>query len=282
VNKQSHNGLWDGATLALLALAVLAAVAGTFGPPLATYIAKSAGAAPSHPQLVQYYQAAIRSAAIKTPQSAAPLLTLDAKAPRQTMMTFSTAPPTMVDGKLKYPIWVSVADQLHGFCGGNADKSLALTEALGLAPGGKPRGLYKLSVPTDSLFRPCASKTAITETACAASLPEQSTAPDPSTEPPTTADPQALIAFYRDKFLAWQSALPDAEREHFVLNQIMTSYQIGSEDKPGFPFTGMGWTYNWNPDASSPVGVSEFIVRDGTAIEVMGAPVSPGSFCGVE
>lgn len=48
--------------------------------------------------------------------------------------------------------------------------------------------------------------------------------------------------------------------------------------KGGYPWTGLGYTYNWNASAKSPVGLSEFIVTKGTEVDVVNTK-SAADFC---
>lgn len=53
----------------------------------------------------------------------------------------------------------------------------------------------------------------------------------------------------------------------FVLwfaNNMISSYVIPN----GYPWTRLGYTYNWDPKATSPYGASEYIVRAGTIVNV--------------
>lgn len=47
----------------------------------------------------------------------------------------------------------------------------------------------------------------------------------------------------------------------------------------GYPFTGMGWTFNWNPQVLDHVGVSEFILTDGAPIFGAVARITVREFC---
>lgn len=38
----------------------------------------------------------------------------------------------------------------------------------------------------------------------------------------------------------------------------------------GYPWTHLGYTYNWDPQAMSIVGTSEYVIRQGTTIKVTG------------
>lgn len=73
----------------------------------------------------------------------------------------------------------------------------------------------------------------------------------------------------------------------FFLNQLWTSDRIGFE-KPdsgrdilpdfGYPYTGMGWSYEWDPASPTHVGVSEYVVRPGASVQNASA-MSPDQFC---
>jgi hypothetical protein len=56
--------------------------------------------------------------------------------------------------------------------------------------------------------------------------------------------------------------------------------RVAGDDYPytGYPFTGMGWSYDWDPQARSHVGVSEFIIDKGEAV-IVGTAIEPSTFC---
>jgi len=74
----------------------------------------------------------------------------------------------------------------------------------------------------------------------------------------------------------------------FLVQQMWTSYRTGfrpaagSPDYPdkdsGYPFTGMGWSYNWGSFLSSHVGISEFVLTRKPEIKVIGSK-APADFC---
>jgi hypothetical protein len=43
---------------------------------------------------------------------------------------------------------------------------------------------------------------------------------------------------------------------------MMASYRKNN----GYPVTAMGWSYNWDPAAKMPMGVSEYVVRPGASL----------------
>jgi hypothetical protein len=62
-------------------------------------------------------------------------------------------------------------------------------------------------------------------------------------------DPQVT-----DAFAAWMAG------------QAFSAWQVPD----GYPWTHLGYTYNWDPAASSIVGTSEYVIPQGTSVQVLG------------
>jgi hypothetical protein len=61
----------------------------------------------------------------------------------------------------------------------------------------------------------------------------------------------------------------DDETAQFLLNRLWTSHRpdAGGDGGPsGYPFTGTGWSYDWDPLSASRIGVSEYVVKRGAQI----------------
>jgi hypothetical protein len=219
---------------------------------------------PAPPPLTSLYESAVRAAAVRDPSFAVKLLVLPAK-PYVTLVNFSGwgAPqsPTV------RPVWTSDPKQLAALCKGKPDAVLAIEEALGLPPKPQPDSaayhwqINTILVPTADLFRPCPGGTSITAGVCGDMIAPRGNPyfPKPGTIDPTTA--------------------------YFLLSQIWSSSRIGfttTSGTPdwGYPFTGMGWTYNWDPAAPSPIGVTEFVIRLGSTVTTV-ATETPREFCAV-
>ena len=138
-------------------------------------------------------------------------------------------------------LWVTPSPQVQEICRAfpTGAKQAHLEELLGLPPGGgKDRTFVVMTVNTADMFRPCPD-TRIDQATCPMDLPK---APPPGVSPDL-----------------YQKDLD------FLLNQMLTSYrQTG-----GYPFTRLGYTYNWSPDADTPVGASEYVIRKGSKIDVL-------------
>lgn len=145
-------------------------------------------------------------------------------------------------------IWVSRADQFLELCQSfpqdltGEQVILKLQQLLGLPPQiNQDACTWKvlqlevdgLEVP-EQFFRPCANPDPTTPGPC-----------PPTLSPPTDAATTAFQAWLAGQgFAAWQ--LPH-----------------------GYPWTRLGYTYNWDPQARSIVGVSEYVIRKGSPIDIL-------------
>ena len=143
-------------------------------------------------------------------------------------------------------VWVTAAPQLRQFCRRLDERGdalqLRLAQRLGLPPDADYTQFVELWVRPQDLVRPCPDPE-VTDRECELRLPEPST----------------------------HVQISDAHRDWFrELKQ--TSY--GAD---GYPFTGLGYTYDWNP-ATDEVGPSEFVLRPGETATVK-ATYTTGAYC---
>jgi hypothetical protein len=163
-------------------------------------------------------------------------------------------------------IWVTAVPDLKNFCKNflatapaNTNLNLRLEKLMGLpASGGsttvKPKEVFvQLWVSPNDLFRP---------------------SPDPeisdnvsSVTYPTTYTPEQKKWF-------------DRGHKQWIDNLTKASY--GPPAESGYPWTRLGYTYDWNTtnpkDLKTKVGLSEFVIAPGATIEVQGA-VNTASYC---
>lgn len=163
--------------------------------------------------------------------------------------------------QVKYDVWVSHADQVLDFCSVFPEDKLILRmqQLQGLPPKlDQPDDSWKLLVvrvdgPED-LFRPCAD-------------------PDPTTDGPCT---EVFPCFWPDttQCNAEQKAEMVAHRS-WMAGQAFAAWQVPS----GYPWTRLGYTFNWNRRAPSIVGTSEYVIPGaGPEIQVCGL-VTAADFC---
>jgi len=126
-------------------------------------------------------------------------------------------------------VWVTAAPRLRQFCRGLDRRGdalrLRLAQRLGLPPGANYDRFIELWVRPRDLVRPCPDPE-VTDRECEL----------------TTPAPAAYVQV-SDNHQAWFRELRQ------------TSYGPN-----GYPFTGLGYTYDWNPTTDE-VGPSEFVLR---------------------
>lgn len=76
-----------------------------------------------------------------------------------------------------------------------------------------------------------------------------------------------------------QASTP-AELQQFVMQQMAGSYVVDNPKGPGYPFTRLGYTYDWNPEAVTKkhYGASEFLLAPGSQVNVL-AITSTDDYC---
>jgi hypothetical protein len=231
-----------GIVFALTAVAACAARSGAAVQP---------GAADSLAHLDALYSAAIRQSAVVTPDDVLPLRPLVAGPGGTVTMTTwascrgeggankcgSYAPGPVT---LRWDAWVVADEEFASACRRlQGDIDLGISQLLGMpaprapmSPGGFDRQFVTFSaVPIAKVFRPC-------------------TDPRVDTDRCSTALPASLPANAPADFYRW------------FTNQAMSSWQIPAKGAApdGFPWTRLGYTYNWNPQSPTRYGVSEYVL----------------------
>ena len=137
--------------------------------------------------------------------------------------------------KKKGGIFVSLKSELQKKCQNYLGKHLTqrLEQLLGLPPNSGYTYLVEMSVQKEDIFRPC-------------------------------IDPDIT----KKKCEAQPSSLDQISQTHkaWLAEQMLKSYQF--TDRKGYPFTRLGYTYDWNTDTPD-LGVSEYIIREGAKIKVI-------------
>lgn len=126
----------------------------------------------------------------------------------------------------KYPIWITTAPELKRrmLTEKPKDANRRLIQVLGLPPNSVYSYFVEFWVKPADLFRPCPDKE-ITDTKCETCFPKQ------------------------------------ADQEHISWineNRISRYYQCDLAQQ--YPWTQLGYTYDWNPGNKSHVGLSEFVI----------------------
>jgi hypothetical protein len=202
------------------------------------------------------YADAIRRSAVISPEDALPLVPLVA-GPDGTVTVTTWADcagaggPTRcgrhVPGRaiLVEDVWVGDHDEFRRACRTlSGDLVLKLDQLIGLPPPRKPlppdtmewQFVTFSAVPVLSVFRPCTDPRVDTDWCSGTTLPP-------------TLPPNAPPDYYK-----------------WFTNQAMSSWQVPSKGRgaAGYPWTRLGYTYNWAPGASSRYGLSEYVISGGS------------------
>ncbi|ATB35035.1 hypothetical protein CYFUS_000447 [Cystobacter fuscus] len=135
-------------------------------------------------------------------------------------------------------VFVTAAPQVQELCKASTltgnDRANRINQYLGLpAEAENKRQIVELWVKPSDLFRPCPDAE-ITDTTCDLTYPATATDPHKSW----------LNNYFAGSHNPWQAVK--------------------------YPFTGLGYTYDWCSGSTSPVGASEYIVKVGAIAQVIG------------
>lgn len=192
------------------------------------------------------YERSIYDASVYTPWHVRPLrpLTPDEKG------NVLVATLTSKDGKPgdtitagQFGMWVTGVPEVQDICRGfKGDVQMQLRELLGLPPDAATTRFLVLTVAASDVFRPAPDDTITTRYPC--TIPSGSSIPANcgNTFPSTTTP-----AHYQ-----WMAV------EVFYLHTIPN----------GYPWTHLGYTYNWTPGADR-YGASEYVIRGGATATIV-------------
>ncbi len=148
-------------------------------------------------------------------------------------------------------IWVTLVPELQEFCQrlnlSTAEMTLRLEQLIGLPPNSGKTHIVEMWVDPGDLFRPT---------------------PDPE-----ITDQVAELDFPRsDRFLT----VAPRYRSWF-LERIGTVYRMQEESARPYPWTRLGYTYDWSGEGE--IGLSEFVVRKRASVRIE-AITTTEEYCG--
>jgi hypothetical protein len=159
------------------------------------------------------------------------------------------------------PRWVSIPGELGQACTQyrcrrmmDAELDLQLKMINGLPPDADYSTVMHFWVKPADMFRPCTDP-GITSTSC----PEQVVL-DAAGQPavPVVGSTSTSAFLWTQANYAWR--IPDRFRPRAA---VSCAKDWNTEDCYGFPWTRLGYTYDWTPGATDDVGVTEFVVVAG-------------------
>ncbi|MFL5381715.1 MAG: hypothetical protein ACJ8GN_04300 [Longimicrobiaceae bacterium] len=227
-----------GSALPLAALAASLAAAGCAPP-------APAGPTPAGVSLDSLYRLAISDAAVYRAEHVLPLNAAVADAAGNVRVVTFTSWGGYIAGTdtITRDVWVTLVPEVRDSCSGFGDDlRLRLNQMLGLPPNAGDTLMVEMTVPLGAIFRPVAD-------------------PAPTTRYPCgdTIQPGCGESF------------PDGvspAHVRFIAEQFLTRWEVPG----GYPWTRLGYTYNWHP-GSPRYGASEYLVRAGTV--ATGVAVQP-------
>jgi hypothetical protein len=148
--------------------------------------------------------------------------------------TDSSGNPLKTYNTGNYPIWITTAPELKQWFYKKTfkDRNLRLVQLLGLPPNSKCNYFIEFWVRPQDLFRPCPDKE-ITDGKCDLCFPNDIT----------------------EEHLKWINE-----------NRISRYYQCDLSNQ--YPWTQLGYTYDWEPSNKTHIGLSEFIINSNSTIYI--------------
>jgi hypothetical protein len=162
--------------------------------------------------------------------------------------------------------WVAVPGQVQQECARlqcehmNVRKlDLQLKQLLGLPPDADYRYISSFWVRPADIFRPCTDPRVASP-----SCPETVATATPDAPIPTTLGQVTLADFlWTQTNYAWR--LPDVLRPAHSVSCAFDFANTSAGQCLGFPWTRLGYTYDWTPGVADHEGITEFVVPKGTS-----------------
>jgi hypothetical protein len=191
------------------------------------------------------YEAAVRDAAVFSASRVYPLRAIPRGADTVNVVTWTAYPDSyrQANATLSFgDVWVTLEPEVRERCRDfdPTSRTERLYQLLGLPKGTEQRMFVSLRVRVADMFRPCPDADVFT-TSCAA-------------QPASAASTEHL---------AWMA------RQSFTAAQV----------PGGYPWTRLGYTYDWSPNARHRYGASEYVIRRSAVVEIIGPPQSTEEYC---
>ena len=199
------------------------------------------------PELMSAYNNAIYDASVYKFSNLRPLkkLEFDAQSHTARVVTLTSFPYTTgVTKPLAVDVWVTAVPEVQTTCQQfTGDVALRLRQLLGLPPAQKFTHFVVITVKQGDVFRPTVN-------------------PDPTTTLPCDCSVEVNCG---------QAFPKNVSPEHitWIANQMLSLYAISEspQTRNGYPWTRLGYTYDWAPGATK-YGASEFVIRRGSVVTV--------------
>jgi hypothetical protein len=143
--------------------------------------------------------------------------------------------------------WFTAGNQVQATCSASGKTGdaldLRLEQLLGIPPGATYDAFLQVWIDPADLFRPCADPS-VTATTCPVTAPLNSKSPDQ---------------------VGWDCSAPANAHAQWLCNSWTMRYG-NSDPLRQYPWTALGYTYDWSPDNPGGVGPSEFVANAKTPV----------------
>jgi hypothetical protein len=203
------------------------------------------------------YAQAVANAAVYAPEHVLPLFPAVPDAEGNVRVaTLTTDDYAPGEQDVREEVWVTVVPEVRDSCRRWEEEGAALAmrlrQLIGLRPGDSVSHFVEMTVPASALFRPTADPAVTTRWPCREGPGEAC-----GLVFPPGAD-TAHVRWMADQMLyAWR--VPDGYPADTASG--------GRRGALGYPWTRLGYTYNWHPGAPR-YGASEYLVRAGSRVRV--------------
>jgi hypothetical protein len=210
------------------------------------------------PGYLSVYNKAIYDSAVYEFSDLRPLLPLkfDPATKTATVATLTSYNYQMGTTTLSRDVWVSGYPEVQNICKTypKDELEMSLRQLLGLSPASMFTSFVTFEVKSADVFRPTTNPDTQSTMPCAC--------------PITPTCGEAFPAGVSDTHVKW------------IANQMLSSYVITESTliPVGYPWTRLGYTYNWRPGANK-YGASEYVIRSGSTVQV--TAITPyTTYCG--
>lgn len=192
------------------------------------------------------YNKAIYDSSVYKFSNLRPLFPLTFDAEKKAKVTALTDfPYSKGDTTLPVDLWVTVVPEVQTICRGfSGDLAMRLRQLLGLHPARKFSNFVIITANAADIFRPTPNPDTTTSLPCSNPIPANCGEAFPSSATP--------------EHVRW---IADTMLSHYVLSESPLI-------PVGYPWTRLGYTYDWKPGANK-YGASEYVIKKGSTIKVL-------------
>lgn len=202
----------------------------------ATVASLAVASARTKPPAEEYLEA-IRNAAVWDSAAVLPLKPVRPDSQGNVrVVTFTNHHYPRGDNTVGIYLWVTLVPEVHDSCRHEQnDARMRVIRLLGLPPGVKNDTMVEMTVPAGALFRPTNDPATSTRFPCG----------------------DGIVPHCGEK-------VDSADAQHVMW--MATTFSTRWQEPDGYPWTRLGYTYDWSEDSPTHYGASEYVLKPGTVV----------------